>query len=321
VNKTGLAAAPSAKTQAFSSEHLARRTVERRAVEAVIWGMPVVNYDLMYQAAVREAKGGFNQVIYWSRLPDWKIQTLTPNPDVIYLMPFINTKDVGPVVIEIPPADEGSITGTVMDVWQCALEDVGPAGVDKGKGGNYVVLPPGYKDKVPTGYIPLPSDTYEGYAHLRSIPKSSSEGDVANAVAYGKRVKLYPLSQAAKPPATTFVDVLDVVYDATITYDLRFVGGVKHVLKHTSVCAHGRATFRSGGWFARFQPGLALNRSGQQLDPTQPSLRSRTAIKIRFFELPYLLGAGCPIITSVIDCTPSRCPGSPACEPSFCVLP
>ena len=78
--------------------------------------MPAVNYDLMYQAAVREAKGDFNQVIYWSRLPDWKIQTLTPNPDSIYLMPFINTKIMGPVVLEIPPADEGSITGTELVV-------------------------------------------------------------------------------------------------------------------------------------------------------------------------------------------------------------
>src|ERR1043165_10107592 len=48
------------------------------------------------------------------------------------------------------------------------------------------------------------------------------------------------------------------------------------------------------GWFARFQPGLALNRSGQELGPTQPSLRSRTAIKIRFFELPALQGSGMP---------------------------
>ena len=37
-----------------------------------------------------------------------------------------------------------------------------------------------------------------------------------------KRVKLYPLSQAANPPATSFVDAIDVVYDATIPYDLRF---------------------------------------------------------------------------------------------------
>jgi hypothetical protein len=113
------------------------------------------------------------------------------------------------VVLEIPPADEGSITGTVMDVWQCALEDVGPAGVDKGKGGKYLILPPGYKDKVPAGYIPMPSDTYTGYALLRSILKSGSEADVAQAVAYGKQIKLYPLSQAASPSATAFVDVVD----------------------------------------------------------------------------------------------------------------
>ena len=143
----------------LSSAQLAERTIECRAVEAVVWGMPAVNYDLMYQAAARDAKGGFNQVIYWSRLPDWKIQTLTPNPDAIYLTPFINTKDVGPMVLEIPPADEGSITGTVMDVWQSALEDVGPAGVDKGLGGKHLILPPGYQDSVPAGYIPLPSDT------------------------------------------------------------------------------------------------------------------------------------------------------------------
>src|SRR6476469_9947725 len=210
---------------------LAQRTLHRRAVEAVIWGMPAVNYDLMYQAAVREARGGFNQIIYWSRLPDWKIQTLTPNPDAIYLTPFINTKDVGPIVLEIPPADDGSITGTVMDAWQCALEDVGPAGVDKGQGGKYVILPPGYKDTVPNGYIPMPSDTYEGYALLRSIPKSGSEADVAEAVAYGKRIKLYPLSQSAKPPATVFVDVVDVVYDSTIPYDLLFFESLDRIVQ------------------------------------------------------------------------------------------
>src|SRR5262245_29226212 len=79
-------------------KELALRDLERRAVEAVLWGMPIVNFDLMYQAAVR-LKASFNQIVYWSALPDWKNQTLTPNPDAIYLMPFINTKDFGPVVL------------------------------------------------------------------------------------------------------------------------------------------------------------------------------------------------------------------------------
>ena len=47
-------------------------------------------------------------------------------------------------------------------------------------------------------------------------------------------------------------------------------------------------------WFCAFPTWLALNRSGQELGPTQPSLRSRTAIKIRFFELPSLTGSGMP---------------------------
>jgi hypothetical protein len=205
--------------------------LQRRAVEAVIWGMPAVNYDLMYQAMARNSTGTFNQIAFWSRLPDWKIQTLTPNPDAIYLTPFINTAEVGPVVLEIPPADEGSITGTVMDVWQCALEDVGPAGVDQGQGGRYLILPPGHKDKVPAGYLPMPSDTYEGYALLRSIPKSGSEAEIARAVAYGKRIKLYPLSQATNPPITAFVDVVDIVYDSTIPYDLRFFQSLDRIVQ------------------------------------------------------------------------------------------
>jgi hypothetical protein len=207
---------------AFTPTELADRTIQRRAVEAINWGMPAVNYDLMYQAAV-SAGGDFNQVIYWSGLSTWKNQTLTPNPDVVYFKPFINTKEAGPMVLEIPPAgDDGSITGTIMDCWQAALEDVGPAGVDKGAGGKYLILPPDYKDKTPDGYIVLPSDTYEGFALLRSILKSGSDADIAKAVEYGKRIKLYPLSQADNPSPTKFVDVIDVVFDSTIPYDLRF---------------------------------------------------------------------------------------------------
>jgi len=124
------------RTKPFSSAELVERAIQRRAVEVVVWGMPAVNTDLMYQAMVRETKGGWNQIVYWSRLLDWKNQTLTPNPDAIYMMPFFNTAHVGPMVIEIPPADEGSMAGSIMDVWQTPLEDVGPAGVDAGKGGS-----------------------------------------------------------------------------------------------------------------------------------------------------------------------------------------
>ena len=95
-------AVASAHAQNFSAQDLARRTIERRAVEAVIWGMPAVNYELMLQQMLTKTAGKINQIVYWSRPVDWKNQTLTPNPDAIYFMPFFNTKD-GPIVIEVPP--------------------------------------------------------------------------------------------------------------------------------------------------------------------------------------------------------------------------
>ena len=59
----------------MSSADLAANTIRSRTVEAVLQGMPTVNFDFMYQAMVREVQGGWNQIVYWSGLPDWKDQT------------------------------------------------------------------------------------------------------------------------------------------------------------------------------------------------------------------------------------------------------
>lgn len=191
--------------------------VRSRAVQAVIWGMPAVNFELLREAAAGLGAGD-NQVVFWSRLFDWKNQTLTPNPDTLYFFPFYNTV-AGPVVLEIPPAEGGSITGSVDTGWQEALEDVGPAGLDKGAGGKYLILPPDFDGEVPDGFIPLQSATYTGFGALRSNIASSDDADVAAAAEYGKRIKCYPLSG---PESTSFIDAADAVYDSTIPYHLRF---------------------------------------------------------------------------------------------------
>jgi hypothetical protein len=221
-----------ASAQNFSAEDLQNRNIHRRAVEAVIWGMSAVNTDLMLQEMLNKTAGKVNQVIYWGRPMDWHNQTLTPNPDAIYFMSFFNTKDVGPIVFDIPPGDAtASLTGNIVTIWQTALEDVGLLGLDKGAGGKFVVLPPNYKDKLPDGYMALPSDTYSGYALLRSNLKSHGDADVANSIAYGKRVKVYPLSAAANPPATVFIDVKDVDYDSTIRYDASYFTSLNRIVQ------------------------------------------------------------------------------------------
>jgi len=225
---TAMMASP---TAAFSPTELADRTIERRAVEAVIWGMPAVNYDLMLQEMLDKTKGKVNQILYWSRPLDWHNQTLTPNPDAIYLMTFTDTSEVGPVVIEVPPAEGGSINGNIVNVWQMPLEDAGPSGADEGKGGKYLMLPPGYTEAIPDGYIPLKSDTYGGYALLRSNLASHSDADIEKSVAYAKRLKVYPLSQAASPPETVFTDAGDVLFDSTIRYDESFFTSLDRIVQ------------------------------------------------------------------------------------------
>lgn len=230
-NNTSTAKDSSTVPTAIKPANLKEQSVYGRAMEAVNWGMPAVNVERMYRAA-KAAGGDWNQIIIMPKLQNWKNQTLTPNGDLVYLLPFINTKISGPIVLEIPPADSGSITGSIMDCWQGALETVGPAGVDKGKGGKYLVLPPAYAQAVPKGYIVLPSNYYENYALLRSVLKSGSAEDLAKAIAYGKRIKLYPLSQAVKPAETKLVDVSDIVFDASIPYDMRFFESLDRMIQY-----------------------------------------------------------------------------------------
>jgi hypothetical protein len=218
------------------------RLIRSRAVEAAIWGMPVVNYDLMLQEMLTKTPGKVNQVIYWGKPLDWKNQTLTPNPDTLYFMTFLNTKDVGPIVIEIPPADSGgSMNANIVNVWQQPLEDGGLLGVDKGAGIKLLMLPPGYKAQVPAGYAALQPNTWGSYALIRSNLKSHSETDVANSVAYAKRLKVYPLSQASNPPATVFTDVKDVLFDTTIRYDESFFVNLDRMIQNEPWLGRDRA--------------------------------------------------------------------------------
>lgn len=225
------AACMSVSAQDFSAAELTQRTIERRAVEAVIWSMPAVNYHLMLQEMLDKTDGKVNQVIYWGRPMDWHNQTLTPNPDALYFMAFFNTKD-GPIVLDLPPGDaEGSFNGNIVTVWQMPLEDAGLLGADKGAGGKYVVLPPGYTNTVPDGYVPLQSDTFGGYMLFRANFKSHSEADVAKAIAYGKQMKIYPLVQADNPPPTVFTDVQNVDFDSTIKYDASYFDHLNRIVQ------------------------------------------------------------------------------------------
>jgi hypothetical protein len=87
-----------------------------------------------------------NSVIIFSKLMDSHSLFLTANADTIY---YISTIDLtkGPVVIEQPP----KAVGTINDMWFGWIVDIGFPGPDRGEGGRYLLLPPGYDGPVPEG--------------------------------------------------------------------------------------------------------------------------------------------------------------------------
>jgi hypothetical protein len=211
---------------------VASRMLERRAVDAVIWGMPMVSLDALRQAYFRDGKAKYGDIIWWPKGSSWKNQSLTPNTSLRYLCVFFNTKDDGPVVLELPPAANGSsFLGTICDAWQVPLTDVG----FEGKGGKYLILPPDFTGEVPTGYIAVRSKTYNTFSGIRSILASNSEEDERTGNALVAQVKVYPLAKANSPPAQRFVDMTDTIYNGLVQYDESVYVGLARMLNEEPV--------------------------------------------------------------------------------------
>jgi hypothetical protein len=87
---------------------VANRMLERRAVDAAIWGMPMVSLDTLRQAYFRDGKPKYGDIVWWPKGSTWKNQSPTPNTSLRYSMCSSNTNDDGPIVLDLPPAANGS---------------------------------------------------------------------------------------------------------------------------------------------------------------------------------------------------------------------
>jgi hypothetical protein len=120
-------------------------------------------------------------------------------------------------VLEVPP----KVLGTANDMWQRWVIDVGITGPDKGEGGKYLFLPPGYKGDVPQGYHVVHSPTYGVWVPWRSFLVNGDPRPGVEAVK--KFTKIYPLADAAKPhPALNFVDISGKPFNTVYPADYRF---------------------------------------------------------------------------------------------------
>jgi hypothetical protein len=121
---------------------------------------------------------------------------LTYNTESVYSSAYTDLKTDGPTVVETPP----NVLGIVDDGWMRFITDLGNAGPDKGKGGKYLLLPPGYDGDVPEGYFVFECPTYRNWVMVRGFVENTGTGD--DAIAYYKdNFKIYPLATGPREDA------------------------------------------------------------------------------------------------------------------------
>ena len=90
-----------------------------------------------------------NDVVIFSELMDASSLFLTANADTVYYMAAVDLTD-GPMVIEQP----SDAVGTINDMWFSWVIDIGAPGPDRGLGGKYLIVPPGYDGPLPEWPLP-----------------------------------------------------------------------------------------------------------------------------------------------------------------------
>ena len=133
------------------------------------------------------------------------------------------------MVLELPAkTDKANLYGQIVDAWQATIADVGPGGLDKGAGAKYLLIPPGYDQPVPDGYLPIRTRSYRIALAFRSVRAPTATD--ADAYAYTQTLKMYPLSQAANPPPTRFVDGRTYNVHTLPFYDIRALEDIRDII-------------------------------------------------------------------------------------------
>jgi len=131
-----------------------------------------------------------NKVLLFEELMDSNALFLTGNTDTIYAIGLLNLERDGPTVVEIPP---GAGPGTVNDAYFRFVVDMGAPGPDKGKGGKYLILPPGYEGDVPEGYFVAKSRTYVNWLPLRGFLQDGKTDAAVKMWTEGLKISRWPM--------------------------------------------------------------------------------------------------------------------------------
>jgi hypothetical protein len=213
------------RIDAIANSERLMEALQQRAMEAVVWGMPWVRFDMLRQAFFRDAQARYGDIAFWSRPADWNVQWTTPTSFAFYTYFNFNTKS-GPIVFDLPPTREAGMAGSLFSARDERVIDIGLRGVDRGRGGKYLLLPPHYKAVIPSDYIPVRCPTFNGYVLLNSPSSHATESGTVD-LGLVVRMQVYPLSRAGDPPPQRFIEMSGKLFDAAIPLDDRFFDSVR----------------------------------------------------------------------------------------------
>jgi hypothetical protein len=195
-----------------AAQTLSDELLFQRATQAYLWAMPLINTLGMQVGSEKTFGAGYNVLPIWKERLDAKTLVTTPNSDVLYAMSYVDLGKEGPLVMEAPPG----LQGILLDYWQHPIPvegtkfagDVGLAGPDRGKGGKFLMVPPGFKGTVPQGYYVYRSGTNNVFVFLRGFYEDPK--NLTPAVEHLERTKIYPLNGEASAKPMKFPDASGV---------------------------------------------------------------------------------------------------------------
>jgi len=171
-----------------------------------------------------------NQIAVAEKLLDSHSLYLTGNTSTMYSIGHLDLQAYGPTVVEVPPG----MLGMLDDAWMRYVGDFGVAGPDKGKGGKYLVLPPGYTGYVPDGYFVLKPPTYINWFFMRG---SIADGLAPALKNIKENLKVYPLKLASNPPATEFVNITGKSYNTVAPSDYSYFEALDKIIQREPIAA------------------------------------------------------------------------------------
>ncbi|WP_299356009.1 DUF1214 domain-containing protein [uncultured Shimia sp.] len=254
--------------RAAQVEDIEYQIMVQRATQAAIWAMPATGMIDFLKGIRRDLGGDINDVVYLNKPFDSKHGFLTANDVTAYAWSSM-TSEPGPLVVEVPAAtDKVSYFGTIVNAWDTPIEDVGPSGADKGEGGKYLLLPPGYEgakskaDLEADGYLVYETDTYQyGFAFRPRLYNGATDADAAD---YAQQLKVYYLSEADNPPPTTYLEASEEPYDSLPYYNHTFFEDVNDWLQGNPVRPQDKV-------MVSFLKDLGIEK-GKPFEPTEQQL-------------------------------------------------